>query len=319
MEKILLIGSGNIGSRHLQALCQSDKETVIEIIENNEEAINLTKNRLNEINFSNQKIKLIWKKTIHECSENSNLVIVATLSSGRANIIKNLLEKNHSRFIIEKMVCQSETEYKSILTNIKKYNAIGWVNTRCRYFEFYQEIKSRLKLNPIHLAMTSSFTGLGTGAIHYIDLFNWITETNDIKLGGEMLLPNILSNKRSKELVEFSGLINGSSEVGSISISHFPEKKVPQIISISGQEGHITVDETNGKILNASKKFADMQFKVEYISNITSKIIKDIMETNQCLLPTVQDSYHSHIELFQIFNKHLEKLKNQKITLCPIT
>ena len=36
MRKIVLVGSGNIGSRHLQALCRSTEETTIEIIEKNE-------------------------------------------------------------------------------------------------------------------------------------------------------------------------------------------------------------------------------------------------------------------------------------------
>ena len=319
MRKILLVGSGDVGSRHLQALCKSTEETIIEILENNEKAINVTKNRLNEIEFSDKKIKLVWKKTIHECSNNSDLVIVATKSPGRVNMIKNLLEKKHTTFLIEKIVCQSQTEYNMILENMKKYNAIGWVNTRCRYFESYQEIKSRFKSNPIHLSVTSSFAGLGTSAIHYIDLFNWLTGKNDVILSGKMLLPNILSNKRSEKLVEFSGLINGTSEYGSLSIAHFPEEKVPHIISISGKEGHVIVDETNEKILNASEKFVDMKFKVDYVSNITTKIVNDIMKTNECLLPTIQDSYHSHVELFQIFNKHLEKITNQEIILCPIT
>ena len=79
------------------------------------------------------------------------------------------------------------------------------------------------------------------------------------------------------------------------------------------------VIEANEKILNASEKFVDMKFKVDYVSNITTKIVNDIMKTNECLLPTIQDSYHSHVELFQIFNKHLEKITNQEIILCPIT
>ena len=69
----------------------------------------------------------------------------------------------------------------------------------------------------------------------------------------------------------------------------------------------------------ASKKFLDVQFKPDYVSNITTKIIKDILETNNCELPTIQDLYKSHIELFEIFNKHLEKIRNEKMVLCPIT
>ena len=319
MRKIVLVGSGNIGSRHLQALCRSTEETTIEIIEKNEKSIMLTKQRIDEVEFSEHKIKFEWKKTIKDCSNGSDLVIIATLAIGRAQIIKKLLEKNHDVFVIEKMVCQSQSEYDMIIENMKKHNAKGWVNTRCRYFDFYKKVKTKLKSTPIHISITSGVTGLGTGAIHYIDLFNWLTGGNDIKLNGNMLLPKILCNKRSKKLVEFSGLIYGKSKYGTISIAYFPEEKIPHVISIKGEEGHVFVNEVNGNVLNASKKFLDIQFKLDYVSNITTKIIKDILETNNCELPTIQDLYKSHIELFEIFNKHLEKIRNEKMVLCPIT
>jgi|TARA_B110000438_G_scaffold289928_1_gene325046 predicted dehydrogenase len=319
MRKIVLVGSGDIGSRHLQALCKSTEETAIEIIEQNEKAINRTKSRLDEVKFSKDKIKFKWKKTIQDCSNESDLVIVATLAEGRAKIIKELLEKNHTRFIIEKMVCQSQSEYDMILENMNKYNARGWVNTRYRYFDFYKKIKSRLKLAPIHISVTSSFAGLSTGTIHYMDLFNWLTETDDIKLNGDMILPKILSSKRSEKLVEFSGLINGKSEYGSISITYLPEDKIPHVVSIEGQEGYVIIDEISNKILNASENFAHMQYQPDYISNITTKIVKDILNNNNCELPTIQDLYNSHMGLFQIFNNHLEKSGNEKRALCPIT
>ena len=318
MKKIILVGCGNIGSRHLQALMKFQYPLQIEIVENYEPSIILAKSRLDEIN--NNKIHTInWHNNFEFLSGFSDLVIVATLSSGRVKIIESLLNLGYTKFLIEKLVCQSIEEYDNLLDLVKKFDAKGWVNTRCRYFKSYRKIKDLFKnTEKINLKMSSGDTGLATGAIHYLDLFSWLLDDNKIKLNGELLDPKIYPNKRGKNLIEFGGTISGSAKNNSsVSISFSPG--IPSLlVSIDDGMHKIILDEYNEKILYNSFN-EKLDFKLEHISNITTQIVEDILKNDDCLLPTIDESYLSHVELFKIFSKHLEKIKKEKVKLCPIT
>ena len=319
MKKIILIGCGNIGSRHLQALVQLDEITEIEIVENHTPSVTLAKSRLSEITYEKNLHKIKWHDNFDTLSNSGDLVIVATLSVGRVKIIESLLDLGYTKFLIEKLVCQSVEEYDHLLNLMKKFNAKGWVNTRCRYFKSYKKIKEFFKNSKtIHLTMYSGDTGLATGAIHYLDLFSWLLDDYNITLNGKFLDKNTYSNKRGKNLLEFGGTIIGTAKNNSlVSISFYPDSP-SLLVAISNGENEIILDEYNEKILhNSFDKTLD--FKLDFVSNLTTDIVTDILKNDDCLLPTLNESYAHHVELFKIFCEHLEKTTKEKVKLCPIT
>ncbi len=320
-KKILLVGCGNIGSRHLQALTKLPWSSDIDIVDPNKNAQNLAKKRLEETDYNKNNYNFSWHESIKGLHK-SDLVIVATNSPGRVNIINQLLEQDHSRFLIEKMVCQSNEEYDLLLTKTKSFNAKGWVNTARRYFLSYQKIKPIFENSePINLAISGGNEGLGSNAIHFIDLLSWVLKNYKIKLSGDYHFNKIYSIRRGTSLKEFAGTIIGSTQNGSsISITFLPFDNLPIIIGISGESNHIIIDETNERIFNLkNQNEISSQFKVEYSSSLTSKIAQDILNNDECLLPTLEDSSFAHKELFRIFNQHIKKLTNEDRALCPIT
>ena len=144
-KKILIVGCGNIGSRHLQALTKLNGNVTVDIVEHDSNSIKLAKSRLDEAGYDKKYFKFNWHKNFQTLDGYSDLVIVATLSKDRVKLIEKLLKIGYSRFLIEKLVCQSTSEYKYLLKIMKKFNAKGWVNTRCRYFKSYQKIKQFFK------------------------------------------------------------------------------------------------------------------------------------------------------------------------------
>ena len=91
---------------------------------------NLAKLRLNEIKFNKKNHQIFWYNSTDKIKKIGDLVIIATLSQGRANLIINLLKMGHKKFLIEKPVCQSKQEFDTLLKNMKFFKATGWVNTR---------------------------------------------------------------------------------------------------------------------------------------------------------------------------------------------
>ncbi len=182
MIKTSLIGCGNVGSRHLQAILKLPYDIDLSIVEPSKEAQNLAKKRMKEIEYDKNKYNISWYDSINKLKEPSNITVVATTAVGRVNLLINLLEEGHSRFLIEKVVCQSSEEFKILLNKMKEFKAKGWVNTNLRYFEAYQNFKKYFQDSKIiHLSViASNISALGTNAIHYVDLFSYLTNCSSL-------------------------------------------------------------------------------------------------------------------------------------------
>lgn len=321
-KKIILVGCGNIGSRHLQALVKLPYDTEIHIVEPSKESKKLAQSRLDEVLYDKKNHIFFWHESIKELENKSDIVIVATPSVGRVNLINQLLELGHLRFLIEKVVCQSEEEYLYLLNRMKVYNAKGWVHTPKRCFKSYQKIKELLSdSNGVSLSVLATNYGLGSNAIHYIDLFSWLNDDYKIKLDGQFLLNELLPNKRGDNFKEFVGTITGSLTNGSfLSLSFLPSPFTMVLVNIDGKNMHFVIDETRETI----QFFKGMQikqdkFEYEHVSNLTTAIIDEILQNDSCSLPTLDDSFHGHLEIFRVLNTHLKKILNEDVKLCPIT
>ena len=322
-KRIILVGCGNIGSRHLQAIAKLSYEIKVDIVEPNNDAVSLAKTRLNEISYDKTTHKFFWYKSINELTDVGDIVIVATNSVNRVDLISDLINKGNTRFLIEKLVCQSVTQYNIIIKKVKESNSKVWVNTNRRYFKSYNTIKELLQREKIlSLSVkTNSKNGLSTNAIHYIDLFSWLIEDYEITLNGKLLSDQLLQNKRGPNFKEFSGIITGiAKNNSSLSIEFMPHLEDKVFVEISTNELKLIIDETDEKItVYQDKRNYNLEYNHESVSNTSIQIIDDILKNDKSLLPTLNDLFNGHTELFRIFNSHINKLLNENVTLCPIT
>ena len=322
-KKIILIGCGNIGSRHLQALAKIPFDIEVDIVDPNKEAQKLAKSRLAEIQNVKGNHNYFWHESIDQITKPIDVSIIATTSVGRIEIIDKLLRSGCKRFLVEKVVCQSKEEYDCLLSNMQKNNAKGWVNTNLRYFKTYQKVHEFFEYDKIiHLSViASNISALGTNAIHYMDLFSWLVNDYMIKLNRDFLLNELYPNKRGQHLVEFGGTLIGSVKTGSTIVMTFiPNTNLPTVVNIAGMDKHAILDETNEKVFNLTNgELETLSYKYEHASSLTTEIMQDILEKDNCMLTSLEDSYHLHCELFRVFNAHIKKITNTEPELCPIT
>ena len=323
MKKICLIGCGNIGSRHLQSLVKLPFPIDIKIIEPSSESQELGKYRLSEIQYDKGLHNISWIKNIEELNDKPDLTIISTLAVGRVNLICKLLEMGHSRFLVEKIVCQSDNEYERLIKKFKEFGAKGWVNANRRYFESYKKLKKMFDNSEIiHISITSpNVSALSTNLIHYLDMFSFFTDDFNVNLNGDFLLNQLFLNKRGEDFVEFAGTVSGSIKNGStFSMTSLPATKLSYVINIIGKDKHIMIDETNEKITNILNPMdKEVSFTYEHVSSLTNKITEDILSKDNCNLTTIEESQIHHKEIFRIFNQHIKKLTNKEPELCPIT
>jgi hypothetical protein len=320
VTRILIIGCGVIGSRHLQSILQSKIPLIIDVVEPNKKSKLIAESIIDNQQITKFNHQIHWHVTLSEIKYQSDLTIVSTLASNRVNLIIELLKMGNSRFLIEKMVCQSKKEYDLLLTKIKLYGAKAWVNCPRRYFSSYKKIKKILQNSKnLHVNVHSGNIGLGSNAIHFLDLFSWFIDDTEITLDGNFLTNQIFVNKRGKDLVEFQGTVIANNHSNYLSINFSPYDEMPQTIDITGKNIRIQINETLEEISVIHGNKNNLNFNIEFQSTLTLKMMNDILKKDISLLPSIQDSYFIHCELFRIFNLHLTKILNKKLKLCPIT
>lgn len=323
-KKLILVGCGNIGSRHLQALMKFQNRVSIDIVEPNKKSKD---NAIALIEKSSIKKypEINWSTSIQDLTDSGDIVIVATNSIDRPKLIESMLKQGNKKFLIEKMVCQSCNEYKSLISIFKKFNASGWINANRRYFTSYQKIKQLFSSSKsIQLGVYLGNSGLGTSSIHFVDLFCWFNNNYDIRLNGEYLFDKIYPSKRGKHFSEFAGTIVGSNKKNSfLTISTHNNQSAPPSVIVEIYDGkrHIVINELEEKFyfLTNRENLSKLSFKFGHVSELTYKITQDILKNNSCLLPTLQEMHNSHSELFRIFNNHLFEHLHHKVQKCPIT
>ncbi len=318
-KNIVLVGCGNIGSRHVQALTKLTFNITLHLVEPSLESQNLTKSRLEETSLGNID-DIVWHDSVEEPMPKSDLVIIATQSIGRADLIENLLEKGHSRFLIEKMVCQSTEEYTSLNSKFQEFGAKGWINTNRRYMEPYRQLKDSIKDESFYMYVLAGDVGLGSNAYHFVDLFSWFSNEENISINGDLLDKKITLSKRGNNLLEFSGTLTCKNKKSSSMISFLSSVNTPVILGFVTNENHIVINETEKKIISIHGNLSlSDNFEMANVSNSTTQIVNSILIKDECDLPKLNFALDAHEELFDIFNKHILLCNGNKSKLCPIS
>ena len=103
-------------------------------------------------------------------------------------------------------------------------------------------------------------------------------------------------------------------------MTSLPATKLPNVINIIGNDKHIIINEMNEKLIDLiNPENNNFSFRYEHVSDLTNKIVLDILENDKCDLTTLEKSQILHKEIFKIFNSHIKKLTHKEQELCPIT
>lgn len=324
MYKIVLIGAGQLGSRHLQGLAKSSVKISIEVVEPFERSREVAKQRYEEIEI-NSKVKSIdFFESIDQLSNEIDIVIIATNADVRSQIVKELLStKTVKNLILEKVLFQTVEEYHAVDRLLKERSTKCWVNHPRRMFPFYQLLKNEIKdSEQISYMVQGGAWGLGCNGLHFIDHLAFLSDSTELKIDNDFLHPHIYEAKRA-DYVEFNGLLKG--RIGNHIFALYSDKEhVPVSVTITTDTLTAFIDESNGYVRIARKnndwKWEELQQKIVYFqSELTNILIEQIITTGSCDLPTYDEAMKLHIPFVQALLSHMGSVDNQIYTLCPIT
>jgi len=323
-KKIVIIGAGQLGSRHLQGIAQSTFDISIEVLEPFESSRKIAEERYYQIKNRGNVVDINFYDSILKLSNEIDLCIVATGSDVRFKIIQELLDsKNVKNIILEKVLFQSIKEYYDTEKLLEKTQTLCWVNHPRRMYPFYKKLKSYLQnAKQISYCFHGGAWGLGCNGLHFIDHLAYIANATGLQLSNEFLNNEIYNSKR-KGYLEFNGLLSGKIANHSFSL-YSNENVVPSMLTISSDIIVLKIDETAGKILISKKEndwmWEEINEKIIYFQSELSQIfLNDILINNTCSLPSYKESMSLHIPFIECLLNQMEKVKNKKYTICPIT
>lgn len=326
IKKILLIGCGEIGSRHLQALAKIELPVKIWVIDPNLNSLEIGKKRFDEIP-TNTNIKSI--KFEHHLPDNLDevdLCIISTTSKIRFFILKQIAEKISCKNIIfEKVLFQIEEHFTEAEKIIENKGIKCWVNNFRREEKYWKDVRKYFAdKGNFRLYYGKSDWRLCTNVIHIVDLISWLSNEMITKIDCSKLDEEIYESKRSG-FIELTGIITGeTSNNGTFEIHAV--KDIPDIeveFKISNQTTRLYVNEAKGEAILMKKennwKPEMHKFYIRFQSEKTQEVVKSILDTGNCNLPTFKESANIHKLLLKNIMKHLNKISSTRYDSCPIT
>lgn len=320
MNNILIIGSGQLGSRHLQAMALLAGQYQIYVVDPSKEALRIAEERYLQVRKEGSP-NVTYLENNGALPKDIIIGIIATSSAVRSKVIESLIPgKNIQYMVLEKVLFQSEQEYQVIHKLLSDNNIITYVNCPRRMVDYYKLLKNSLE-KPFDMNVSGNNWGLGSNGIHFIDLFGYLTESDNVSIDMEHVDSTILESKR-QGYIEFTGTMIIKANGCSLTLSCYDGPiRMPRVL-ITNKDSRFDI--TEGAKSTVVKSLAESgweeekeTFKIPYQSEMTNLIIESLITKGSCDLTTFTQSMGYHLE----FIRGLLTLVNhtKKTDLCQIT
>lgn len=294
MISLLLVGAGQIGSRHLQSLARLDPPAHVVVVEPSAQARVVAQQRWSEAGGSNSVT------FVPEIPEGAfEFALVATTAKVRREAIERLLARAAVRFLLlEKVLFQKLEDYDSVGALLKQRRVPAWVNCAQRYWPMFRKAKQAYAAGgPIELQVDGANWGLGCNAIHNLDLLPFLTGETAMRLSAR-LDPGTVSAKRPG-FIEFTGTLVAEDRFGN------------RVTQTSRREGDAPFDM---RLTGPGMTLTLADAAVPRQSELTRVVVRQLLDASSCELPSYAESAAVHQQMLKVFLAH-----EGRDSVCRIT
>ena len=323
INNCLIIGAGQLGSRHLQGLVKYLGQLEIYVLDTSTDSLKIAQEREKEITHNH---KIIYTQSWQILPNFFDIVIVATNANIRESVINKLLDNHRVRFLIlEKVLFQELNAYQRVQDLLVQHNVITYVNHTRRMFESYGNIKANFVSNSRGIySVVGGNWGIGCNALHFLDLFVFLSEKKLQYIDVNLIEDELLESSR-KGFTEFTGTLTGYLTDGSFfNITSLKGESSAISVTIFNNEQRLIIQEgSTPQIYELEKKNSfnckkDI-FKVQYQSELTTNIVAGLLDNNSCLLPSYDEARHTHEIFIKAMLGKYNKITGLKSNMLPIT
>lgn len=321
---VALIGSGNLGIRHLEALIKSRNALYIVIVDPSPQALSNAKKITENTEHSHHTYK--FETDLSSLSMDIDIAILATNADVRYILAKTLLSKNNVRYIVfEKVVFQNLTDFGDIAELLEKKKVISWVNCPRRLMGHYQNLKRNISnQSPYFAVFQGGLWGMACNSIHILDVFSYFTGSKEFHLTHCDLDKDLIESKR-KGFFEVTGtMVFRDKLIGNTLVLHSQNSaSFKTIFSLQTKEKQFLIDETRGILQESTdqtnSEWISHHFTMPFQSELTHFVVEEILNSGACLLTPFADSHLLHAPILNGLIQHFSSVFGKKIDHCPIT
>lgn len=315
MKRILLIGCGNIGFRHLQALgaaVAGGSVLDLTVVEPN----HATHDRIAEYLAAlpgGTPTTLV--DTLPEAPHTYDLGIFATNAAQRRAAFDAALARHDMRAaVFEKVLFTTLRDLDDVGNVLEKSRIAGFVNCGRRTAPGYQDLRVALQSAPTDIEVTGANFGLGSNAVHFLDLAEFLNGAAITALDAAGLRPGSVPSKRHG-YVEIFGTISAQLSNGATIRVTCDIDGVPSVaVRLTAAGERIEIDETGRRISRAG---TEVTFEMRHVSELTDTY-RELLDTGRCHLTPYADSARQHRFFLAKVLDHLGRAANPDES-CPIS
>jgi predicted dehydrogenase len=327
MARALLVGCGDLGSRHLQALAGLDLLEAIDVVDPRPEALALGRQRLEETPDRLPGVRVRWLDALEQAERAPQLCIVATQAEGRCRLAQTLISRMGARaLLLEKIVGQSPGEVETLAAFAAEHGASAWVNFKTRAYPVHRRIKAKLDpADPVVLQAAGGNHGLANNGVHTADMFAFYDGAAAIELCDASIDPVLHASKRGASVFDLSGTLHGrSARGGHFLLTYDGTHRNSELLMIMTRGYRALVDHANRWAMESLAEtgwtWEPLPFEGNLlVSAMTREFARDILTAGRCELPTVQESLVAHRFILTALQPVFAKLLSRDLALCPVT
>lgn len=318
MNELAIIGAGNLGSRHLQALARLESPAVVHVVDPSAPSLDRARARFAEV-ASGSHVELSLHERIDALPRKLDVAIVATTADVRLDVLRVLF--GHARVgavVLEKVVAQSVSGLEAIRAAVDHAKTRAWVNCPRRQWAAYRALAADLSTaTSLELSVYGARWGLASNTVHFIDLLTLFGGRPPYTLEHAALAPGTVPTAR-EGFVDVMGRLTISAGNGrSVDVTSTGDGDSPLVLQLRGSNLHAQIREDHGTIQLARATngwaFETRPLEVRYQSALTQLVVADLLKSGTCELTPLDESIAQHAPLLAALSRHLEA------DPCPIT
>lgn len=337
--KLLIVGSGRMGIRHLIGALDSNIINSIDLFDINQTALDNAKKQLKD-HVRNNIVNYIQGNDINEFNNYCDIAIISSTANNREEIIEKVICLGAKHILVEKPLGQSLEEVMNLLNFCNKFPEVKFnVNLNMRLYPGFIKLKhdldnSKQTFGLKTISVNTGSLGIGANGIHYLDLLFFLFGANRYELCYAEIDETILPSGRGVDFADFGGIavikfFNSQKYLGKSMMSITSESTVFGGWEIVAPHARITIDELKSLRINHYRDaLSDLpinRYAAEYLpsveeffeapslSSITTLWLNEVFNNNDAL-PCLKDSILSHQLMFDWLEKSTKFSKKFPIT-----
>jgi len=300
MRTVAIVGAGQLGSRHLQALKAVKTPLDIHVVEPREESARIARERYDAVAAA-------AAHRIAFASDPAGLppidiAIVATNSDRRAEAMRALLGATRVRMMVaEKLLFDRRADYAAIGELLASAGTRAWVNCTMRMVPIYERIRATLGAGPVHYRVTGGNFGLVTNAIHYLDHMVHLTGCESYTVATAALDPELVPSKRAGFREVTGTLVARFADGSRCEVTSLASGTAPVLVEIFDDKTRAIVREAEGRAWISNQgggwKWEEVEAAIPFQSVLTTWLVDDLVARGDCALVPFATAVGTHLQL----------------------